>query len=182
MAETENWYCMSDTGQNLKIGIKMQYNPCVLFYTSKVSKSYGSLIFIYSVYVRSGWRLVSTCKPHLSSNNYCNTFVIHYFLRQQLNLYTVSLSFRHQYPLSVFLLTLTILEGQDYKERVRNLKDVLVTLEKLEWLLCIGNERKQFRRNHQIFRGFPDKCQELGGTQVTKREMDWTFWASIKKL
>jgi hypothetical protein len=37
---------MSDTGQNLKIGIKMQYNPCILFYTSKVSKSYGSPILL----------------------------------------------------------------------------------------------------------------------------------------
>jgi len=54
------------------------------------------------------------------------------FLRQQLNLHTVSLSFRHQYPLLVFLLSLTILEGWDYKETVRNLKDVLVILEQLE--------------------------------------------------
>jgi len=39
---------MSDTGQNLKMRIKMQYNPCILFYTSKISKSYGSVIFICS--------------------------------------------------------------------------------------------------------------------------------------
>ena len=129
----ENGYYTSHTGQNLKIGIKIQYIPCILFYTSEVSKSYGSLIFICSAYVRSGFRLVSTYKPHLSSNNYCNTFMIHRFLRQQLNLYTVSSSFRHQCPcILVFLLTLTILDGQDYQETVRNLNDVLVTLEKLE--------------------------------------------------
>ena len=118
-------------------------------------------------------------KPHLSSNNYCNSFMILCFLRQQLNLHTVSLSFRHQYPLLVFLLSLTILEGWDYKETVRNLKDVLVILEQLEWLLCIRIERQQIYRNHQIFRGFPNKYQELGGTHVMK-EMDWKFWALMK--
>jgi len=111
----ENWYYMWDTGQNIKIGIKKLNNACILFDKSRVSKSYGSLILICFAYVRSAWRLVSTYKPHSSSNNYCNTFVIHCFLRQQLNC-TVSLSSHHQYPLLVFLLTLTILERQDYKE------------------------------------------------------------------
>jgi len=46
--------------------------------------------------------------------------------------------------------------------------------------MTIMHRQWKKNRNHQIFRGFHNKYQGFGGTQVTKREMDWT--SSIKKL
>jgi hypothetical protein len=54
----------------------------------------------YLLCVHRKWlRLIPTCKPHITSNNDCNTSRLCCFLTEKLNLCPVSLSFHHQYSL-----------------------------------------------------------------------------------